>query len=231
MELTKQAFQLEQVFSEFPWETVALRDLLEGRKNSSVLQVPKNAGVYVFWWTGSEECLSNLHTRLLIKGKVTAPGEHHRHEIYFSTEWMPEMNLEGKTRRALYVGKSTNIKKRLGLHLRTKTTHLEWRQSLLTGVNCLSGRRPEIQESNYSNAQHYSLFAPTTTCQFRAGMELLGLGITDEVAFWELLKDNITFSFLSLDDQNKDRFVPFRFYLEDYLIGALRPWFNLDSER
>jgi hypothetical protein len=22
-----------------------------------------------------------------------------------------------------------------------------------------------------------------------------------------------------------------RFYLEDYLIGALRPWFNVDSER
>jgi hypothetical protein len=54
--------------------------------------------------------------------------------------------------------------------------------------------------------------------------------------FWEFLQKNIAFSYLTFDDKdsngkNIDLFVAERFYLEDYLIGALRPWFNIDSER
>lgn len=47
----------------------------------------------------------------------------------------------------------------------------------------------------------------------------------------ERLKKNVTLSVLACNDTIDQHFVAERFYLEDFLIGALRPWFNLDSEK
>lgn len=176
-------------------------------KNS--LSLPKNienkepiAGVYVFWWVGSKEDLFKLSTRIKLKGKKQKDG-HIFHEINYDISWFPDLN-----RYALYVGKSTNIYSRFKQHLyRSKLVHTE------------------EEKENFMNRENYvHLFKATTTCQFRSGWQSLVRHLSEEEGQL-LLKDNITFSYLPVD------MVENRFYLENYLIGALRPWFNLDSER
>ncbi len=160
-------------------------------------------------------------------------NEHQIHKVSYNPDWLTPIKLQGQETELypLYVGKSTNVLKRLGLHLKLKTKHTEWRNSILKGENCLNNDALNKEYGTYDPTDYYNFFSPTTSCQFRAGMELMCLGTEGEDKFWDLLKDNIHFSFLSADSDDKDQFVAHRFYLEDYLIGALRPWFNLDSER
>jgi hypothetical protein len=44
----------------------------------------------------------------------------------------------------------------------------------------------------------------------------------------DLIKKSVGYSYF---DQFKDNAVAERFFAEDWLIGHLRPWFNVDSER
>jgi hypothetical protein len=96
-------------------------------------------GIYVFWWIGDEEDLKNLNTKILIKGKVDnkstdqngKPG-HYYHKIDFSAKWNPTFS---PSKIALYVGKSTNIANRFSLHLKTKTLHSHWNNTMKEGKN------------------------------------------------------------------------------------------------
>ncbi len=99
----------------------------------------------------------------------------------------------------MYVGKSYNLKKRLGLHLLLKTNNLYEKQS------------------NYLNKK-------TTSCQLRSGFDYLYQSERNTDIFKALSK-RINVSIIKETDFIK------RFYMEDFLIGKLFPWFNVDSER
>ena len=73
------------------------------------------------------------------------------------------------------------------------------------------------KESNLINKK-------TTTCQLRSGFDFLYQKAKKENIIEELEK-RILISIIEIDD------VIERFYLENYLIGHFKPWFNIDSER
>ena len=119
------------------------------------------------------------------------------------------------------------------MHLKMGTSHKKWIEDW--------NKKIESQKT-YSHQYvlrngYYSVYSPTTSCQFRSGIELLfKTKELTESEFWKNIQDNIEFSYLTFENTDsqepiKDRSVAERFYLEDYLIGALRPWFNIDSER
>lgn len=218
-------FNLE-IIQNLPWKTAPLAKLNTLTKKDVLKAEMDHAGIYVFWWAGELDILKSLHLNIKIQGKVKdskvseADLRYHHHDITFDPNWLTPIKLKSETGTfySLYVGKSTNVLNRLGLHLRNNSNHEDWRKTIL-------------KSKIYYPTQFYSLNNPTTSCQFRSGMELLCLGIEKEEAYWRIVNKNIYFSYLTLDDVDKGKFVPHRFYLEDYLIGALRPWFNLDSER
>lgn len=226
------------------WKTEKLGNIIDKNKKHPFKAGMEKAGVYIFWWSGDFNELKKKHLHIQIKGKHVSRKDrergnyqkievNHIHKLTYNPEWLTPIKLQGQETEfyPLYVGKSTNVLNRLGLHLKLKTKHTEWRNSILKGENCLNNDALNKENGTYDPNDYYNFFSPTTSCQFRAGMELMCLETEEEDKFCDLLKDNIHFSFLSADSDNKDEFVEHRFYLEDYLIGALRPWFNLDSER
>lgn len=115
-----------------------------------------------------------------------------------------DWNIEQKV-TPLYLGKSTNIDSRV-------------RQHLMLGIETWYDKDEEIK----------ILKKKTTACQFRSGFEHLFKNESLQTRK-RLLAENIGFSYYIING-GKDSFIN-RFYIEDYLIGYLRPWFNLDSER
>jgi len=179
------------------------------------------AGIYIFYWTGKLEELEKLSRKIRIQGKAIKKhlitdesGKHESHKIEFLTSWFPDL---GENRFALYVGKSTNIFQRFNKHQYRKTIqHEDWLPKNDLWL---------IEKSNYKNPEHFAkIYKPTTASQFRSGWQSLVRLLSDEAAE-KLLTENVSFAFLPVHEVAK------RFYLEDYLIGTLRPWFNLDSER
>ncbi len=235
-------FSITELFSEdksgsssHKFKTLPLSDLVD-YKNSKTTCSDKglnHSGIYIFWWTGKIDELKSLNKRILLKGKVDKEAsasnqkkEHHYHKIEFSTDWFPKLKQK---RYALYVGKSTDIAKRFQWHLKIKTKHKSENKDVI------NWRAAMDLKSEYT-----SVYSPTTSCQFRSGIELLlkNKKFNTNEDFWNYVKENVSFSFLTFHndttkdkDSEKDLFVAERFYLEDYLIGTLRPWFNIDSER
>jgi len=80
-----------------------------------------------------------------------------------------------------------------------------------------------LKTNKLKNINGNQLYKKTTTCQLRSGFDYLYLNKNDNIK--NELMEHI---YLSLYYEND--FVK-RFYIEDYLIGKLRPWFNVDSER
>ena len=103
----------------------------------------------------------------------------------------------------LYVGKSTDIRHRFSQHLlRTKTNRLH-----------ASGE-------NNQKAKPYN-----SSCQLRFGIEHIFPNAKNPV---EIITNSVGFSF---DINFSDNAIAERFFAEDRLVGFLRPWFNIDSER
>lgn len=245
--MSKGLIDLTELFSKellksVNWKTEKLGNIIGRNKKEPFKAGMEKAGVYVFWWSGKFNELKNKHLHIQIKGKHVSGKDritgnysevNHIHKLTYNPDWLTPIKLEGQETEfyPLYVGKSTNILNRLGLHLKLGTKHTEWRNSILKGKNCLNKEELNKEYGTYVPTNHYKFFSPTTSCQFRAGMELMCLAMEAEDDFLDLLKENVHFSFLSLDSIDRDEFVAHRFYLEDYLIGFLRPWFNLDSER
>ena len=119
-----------------------------------------------------------------------------------------DWNLE-KRFIPIYVGKTRNFKNRLSQHLMLGT-------------------------SNWEYPDDNSLFKKNTGCQLRAGLEHLYRNSkkssrppssSPEKHSRFMVFDDLYVSFVEVDS-----FVD-RFYLEDFAISVLKPWFNLDSER
>jgi len=144
-------------------------------------------GIYGFWLNNHDGYVQTLNRNFYIKG----PGNS---DIFIKWDW----NLSNE-KICLYVGKSTDIKKRLSQHLMLGTEKL------------------------YEGKETF-LLKKTTACQLRTGFDFLYLHQKTENIFKEM-DQRLEFSFLKEEDFIK------RFYLEDYLIGNLLPWFNVDSER
>lgn len=103
----------------------------------------------------------------------------------------------------LYVGKSTNIKHRFSLHIKRNS----------------QGRLHTWSSDNRKTKP------ATTSCQLRFGIEHVFPHNTNPL---ETIFSKVGFSSRTDFGENA---IAERFFEEDRLIGELRPWFNVDSER
>ena len=159
----------------------------------SKIDLPELPGVYAFFWLGSIDTLLNANTHIVLKGPSGQPVD-----VYLKNWWPPEIEYP-----CLYVGKSTNIKKRFSSHIRRGSVE----------------RLHHIPESNEKQTP------VTTSCQLRYGIEHV---FKNHNAPLDLIHENVGFSYSTKFDDNA---VSERFFTEDRLIGIWRPWFNIDSER
>lgn len=167
-----------------------IRDLFDGQK----IILPEEAGIYVFWWLGDKAHLMNSNRIQILKGPAEKPVA-----ITFE-DWWPDY-LEYP---CLYVGKTTNLKKRFSLHLKRGS----------------KGRLHTIPSSNEKQK------AITTSCQLRYGIEHI---FPEHKEPLELISSNVGFSYMTKFSGENPTIE--RFFTEDLLIGQYRPWFNIDSER
>lgn len=166
-----------------------VKDIYTGRGTD----LPESPGVYAFWWLGSKSELLSANRRIVLKG----PGGKSVHVEYH--DWWPEELVYP----CLYVGKSTNIKKRFALHIK-------------------SGSKSRLHAACPSNTKAKPL---TTSCQLRFGIEHI-FPNNDEPL--NIILNSVGFSYNTTFTANA---IAERFFEEDRLVGTWRPWFNIDSER
>ena len=155
--------------------------------------IPESPGVYIFWWSGDKSVLLNGICEIFLKGPGGRWGK-----VDWLDWWPQELEFP-----CLYVGKSTNLRKR-------------YSQQLLLNK---SDRLHKIAKDN----RKVRLF--NTSCQVRYGIE----HIFRDSHPVEIIRNNLSFSFIDWFPEANP--IAERFYLEDRLIGQWRPWFNVDSER
>jgi hypothetical protein len=187
------------------------------------------SGVYVFWWKVNEEFdLPDVETtRHWVKGKkkgkhdpkplptgttyiIPATSKKDTKYLHYAGRWAFEPVTIGKdTYVPLYVGKSTNMFERV-------KQHLSWPES------CQVNKSKQVKSKKLS----YSLIPRNGTArQFGDGFHFLFRGKQQHLQYAKLQYVHLSVAFTDYVDYAS------RFYAEDYLIGSLRPPFNLDSER
>jgi len=72
------------------------------------IDLPEEPGVYAFWWVGPRNELLAANRKIVLKGPNERPVE-----VEYKDWWPSELVYP-----CLYVGKSTNIKKRFSLHIK-----------------------------------------------------------------------------------------------------------------
>jgi len=155
--------------------------------------LPQGPGVYAFWWVADKAALLSSNRTVVLKG----PNEV-RVNVQYRDWWPPEL-----TYPCLYVGKTTNLRKRFGLHIKRKS----------------SGRL------HAAHPEHHKAEPSTTSCQLRWGIEHI---FPTEPNPLRLISKSVGFSYRTDFDDNA---IAERFFEEDRLVGTWRPWFNIDSER
>ena len=163
--------------------------IFQGQK----VDLPEVAGVYAFWWVGSKDKLMSSNRHIVLKGPKNLPVG-----VEFKDWWPDELIYP-----CLYVGKSTNIKKRFCLHIKRKSF----------------GRLHQSMPGNRKAKPN------TTSCQLRFGIEHI---FPKEEEPLHLIYGSVGFSY---QNDFPDNPIAERFFEEDRLIGIWRPWFNIDSER
>ena len=78
---------------------------------------------------------------------------------------------------------------------------------------------------HFKPKNHKKVKPKTTSCQLRAGIEHI---FPNEHKPRDFILNNVWLYFLEIRGKES---VSERFYLKDFAIGYLKPWFNLDSER
>jgi hypothetical protein len=173
--------------------TIASIKTVSSHFRGRMLDLPEIAGVYAFWWMGDKALLLAAHRTIALKGPN---GQLVHVELQ---DWWPSQLAYP----CLYVGKSTNIKKRFSLHIKR---------------DC-PGQLHRVAADNRK------LKPCTTSCQLRYGIEHLFRSDPDPLA---IIFNSVGFSYRT---DFKTNAVAERFYTEDLLVGTWRPWFNVDSER
>ena len=191
------------------------------------------SGVYCFWYRGSAEDLAEYNAIHYIQGQQgyledprlegtdiqclwTGTRENQKREVidvyhlFHPVTWQfHQREVGGELLVPLYVGKASNIFKRV-------KQHLAW-----------PGRNHPVAQVHPIVHLPMALKPPgNTVAQMRAGFEFLFQNEDDQNKRLRL-QNNIALSIFPFD------FIDFqnRFYFENYLIGMLRPPFNVDSER
>jgi hypothetical protein len=157
------------------------------------LKLPEDPGIYAFWWIGSKADLLAGNRQIVLKGPKGVPVK-----VEYGDWWPSELTFP-----CLYVGKTTNLKRRFSLHIK----------------NGCKDRLHTIRVDNQKGTP------VTTSCQLRHGIEHVFPRDPDPLT---TVLNSVGFSY-SNDFVNNTAVE--RFYAEDRLIGAWRPWFNIDSER
>lgn len=155
--------------------------------------LPEGPGVYAFWWVGEKGTLLAANRTVVLKG----PNEV-RVTVEYRDWWPADLAYP-----CLYVGKSTNIRKRFGLHIKRKS----------------QGRLHDAHPENHKASPN------TTSCQLRWGIEHI---FPREPNPLGIIFESVGFSYRT---DFPDNAIAERFFEEDRLVGTWRPWFNIDSER
>lgn len=155
--------------------------------------LPEGPGVYAFWWIGDRTRLLNANRKVVLKGPSEQPVK-----VEYGDWWPHDLAYP-----CLYVGKSTNIRKRFGQHLKMGSP----------------GRL------HVAHPEHHKAKPHTTSCQLRWGIEHVFPGESDPLS---LISTSVGFSYRT---DFPDNAIAERFFEEDRLVGTWRPWFNIDSER
>jgi len=166
-----------------------ISQILQGQ----AIDLPEQAGVYAFWWMGPKADLMGANRHIVLKGPNESPVN-----VEYKDWWPAELAYP-----CLYVGKSTNIKKRFSLHIKRGS----------------AGRLHEAQDGNRKAKPC------TTSCQLRFGIEHVFPAEANPLA---LIFKSVGFSYRTDFGENA---IAERFFEEDRLVGTWRPWFNIDSER
>lgn len=157
------------------------------------IDLPEKPGVYAFWWVGQKTELMAGNRHIVLKGPNERPVN-----VEYRDWWPLELVYP-----CLYVGKSTNIKKRFSLHIKRGSP----------------GRLHHAQPDNHKSKPC------TTSCQLRFGIEHV---FPNDRAPLNLIFKSVGFSYRTDFPENA---IAERFFEEDRLVGIWRPWFNIDSER
>jgi hypothetical protein len=194
----------------------------------------QNAGIYIFWWKGKNPADLVQTTEHWVKGKrasaddpcvdgVTAKHFPHKKAgsnedtavdyLHYRGRWeFISQEINGETYYPLYVGKSTNVFKRIKQHLSWPSTYAdEYADHLANHLHDDLHLIPRYGTASQLSDHYYFLFR-----NLKGGNR----GHAEKI-------NNLCLSVA---------FTPFtdyanRFFNEDLLIGELRPPFNLDSER
>lgn len=183
------------------------------------------SGVYIFWWIGDVKILTTGNTKLFIKGNqikkdlisyysnhkcISVISRNNKKFVKYLYEFTLDKKIYNEFKMIpLYIGKTTNLDQRIQQHI-------------------LNGTK------NYGNVTTDDglVNKKTTSCQLRSHLEY----ILKKDSNNNVRKPDERFS-LALENVNiqyfENNICDFgeRFYLEDELIGRLKPWFNVDSER
>jgi hypothetical protein len=155
--------------------------------------LPECPGVYAFWWVAPRVNLIAANRQIRLKG----PGGGEVNVEY--QDWWPRELFYP----CLYVGKTTNVRKRFSLHIKR---------------NCPGRLHPPHPE-------HVKAKPCTTSCQLRFGIEHV---FPNEENPLGIIFNSVGFSHRT---DFSDNAIAERFFEEDLLVGMWRPWFNIDSER
>ena len=159
----------------------------------SRIQVPELPGVYAFWWVGDKRTLLTSKREIVLKGPSGS-----RAHVEYQDWWPKELPFP-----CLYIGKSTNLRKRFSLHIKR---------------GC-PGRLHRAVRGNRKATPY------TTSCQLRFGIEHIFPRVPDPLG---IIYNSVGFSCSTAFEENA---FAERFFEEDRLVGYCRPWFNIDSER
>lgn len=157
------------------------------------VDLPEAAGVYAFWWVADRAELLSANRHIVLKGPKGVAVD-----VEYEDWWPSELAYP-----CLYVGKTTNLKKRCSLHIK-------------------KGSRGRL---HVANADHAKVKPRTTSCQLRWGIEHV---FPHEPEPLKLIFRTVGFSYRTDFPSNA---IAERFFAEDRLVGNWRPWFNIDSER
>ncbi|WP_461208514.1 hypothetical protein [Desulfocurvus sp. DL9XJH121] len=118
-----------------------LAEIVYKNKQLSKNSLPKESGVYAFWWTGNFDLFSTRNRNIVLKGPRERPVK-----LLFDDDWL---GTKAGYPIPLYVGKTTSgINKRIGQHLMLRAKRI-----------LPLGEKAEKAKP------------PTTSCQLRAGIE------------------------------------------------------------
>ena len=157
------------------------------------IDLPSEPGIYAFWWMGPKVDLLSANRHIVLKGPKGKEVD-----VEYRDWWPTELEYP-----CLYVGKTTNVKKRFSLHIKR-------------------GSRERLHQANPRNVKAKPC---TTSCQLRFGIEHVFPSEQDPLA---LILRSVGFSYRT---DFPDNAIAERFFEEDRLVGVWRPWFNVDSER